>query len=271
MNDFLHLVVTRYNLGLYTERRLTRTKAPIEPNEWMKHRFDIFRRFGYPSLAAQSNQDFTWYILLDEVTPKEHLEPLARLVSSTSNIRLYSSPKRSARRTLDYIVHEEHGDRPAYLLTTRIDNDDALHREAIARIQHAASQWIEWERGSLAIRRSQGIPTQDVIIDAPSGYVVHEDDWKDVREICMMTDRCTPYASYLSRSGVNVFHESHDKIRKYEPPYVAVDLRVPNWLQVVHRYNLICRLVPKDSPWFVQQVSEMPEGFRARSGSQAES
>jgi len=264
MNDCLHLIVTRYNLGLYTHKKVTRTRAPIEPDQWMKHRFNVFRRFGYPCLATQSNQDFIWYILLDKLTPKEHFEPLAKLVSAKSNIRLYSSPNTDAGRALDPIVETEHSDRPAYLLTTRIDNDDAFHREAVARIQRVASQWIEWERGGLAIRRLTGVPTQDLIIDAPAGYVVHEDDWKDVRETLLVMDCCTPYASYLSRSGVTVFHKRHHKIRKYEPPYVTVDLDAPSWLSVVHRYNLVCRLTSRDSPWFVSQLSEIPEAFRGR-------
>ena len=96
-----------------------------DPNDWFDHRFKIFMKFCYPSIIAQTNKNFKWWILIDKNTPKHHMDRLEEIKTDTITYKsqgpgLYPLPKDIYPDT-------------KWVITTRIDNDDCIHQDFIKR------------------------------------------------------------------------------------------------------------------------------------------
>jgi len=114
-----HIILTRFNVPFSTwEHLLT--------DEWMEERFDIFDNICYPSVEGQTNKNFKWILICDPNTKSEWRKKIDSYELATP---VYCDwPKR-----LKYIL-EVVGD-AQYLITTRLDNDDALNKYTVEEIQ----------------------------------------------------------------------------------------------------------------------------------------
>jgi len=125
MDSFKHYILTRFNAGLYSPQ----TRLDISPEHWMEHRLRLFTTITLPSIAGQSCQDFTWLVLMDPQTPERYIQTLES--SGYANMKLlYPTDGQSPW---------QQGFAPGRydLITTRIDNDDAFHRDAVKTLQTA--------------------------------------------------------------------------------------------------------------------------------------
>lgn len=138
MSDLAHFVISRFNLRLwYREDKRSR---PIQTEEWLARRFDIFERYCLPSMAGQTCREFTWLCLFDADTPavwRERLEgyrkacPMLRPVFYTAEQA--ADLGASLRGTIRELTAAP------WVLTTNLDNDDALSVHAVAELQAAFS------------------------------------------------------------------------------------------------------------------------------------
>ncbi|MGO9428257.1 glycosyltransferase [Rhodoblastus sp.] len=130
--SFLHLILTRFNCS--NSRSPNDREIPIRSRPgWMEERFELFERYCLPSVLAQTNQNFEWRIYFDRHTSPEHLERARRGIAGRDNIRLvlcdiYGSETAQEDLARDLPESLE------WLVTTRFDNDDALHREFVERL-----------------------------------------------------------------------------------------------------------------------------------------
>lgn len=129
MNNFSHLILTRFNVkvdygsfGIGLQR------------EWLTHRFSLFEQFCYPSIRGQSNQNFKWLIYFDSETPEDFKNRIKKFENWNNFFPIFVnglfSNDFNREKILDYI-----DDDSEYLITTRVDNDDAVHRNFIKIIQ----------------------------------------------------------------------------------------------------------------------------------------
>jgi len=131
--------MTRFNVGLYPKQmeqaysdKLGRVPAE-DPDRWMKNRFELFERFCVPSVRNQSVKDFIWLVVFDAKTPQRYLDRADRLGRGCHLVPLRA--ERGHRRTLRlYAAHSLKPD-TEYLITSRIDNDDAIHRDFMKTVQ----------------------------------------------------------------------------------------------------------------------------------------
>ena len=107
-----HVILTRFNLGLYD-----RPGA----EEWMKHRFPLFEK-TLDSVLSQEG-DFEWVLCMDKRTPNRWLQEIVR----DSRI---------------VIIHEHPNQfrSEGWTITTRLDNDDLYLPGAIKAIQDAFTE-----------------------------------------------------------------------------------------------------------------------------------
>jgi hypothetical protein len=132
---FSHLLLTRFNVKSKT------TKAGIIPDKaWLNHRFKLFAQFCYPSVYSQSNQNFKWLIFFDTETPESFKEKINEYSQWENCIPIYtdlifdddgSFPEELRKKIIRYI-----NPKSKYLITTRIDNDDAICKQYIDMIQN---------------------------------------------------------------------------------------------------------------------------------------
>lgn len=217
---FRHYVLTRFNDGLYGPK----PRVPTPPDEWMDHRLSLFTAFTVPSMMEQTCQEFTWLVLMDARTPRRYIEeiesfryPNLKLIHATE-----TGPKWSQA-----IVPGDYD-----LLTTRLDNDDAFHRDAIGALQQA-----------YRAQRSQR--ARPWVMVFPFGLIMHLAS----HELSVMEywlNNC-PTLVADGREGRTVFQWRHDEI----PPEVAkcyIKDR-PYWLQIVHAHNLLNALPAQGHPF----------------------
>lgn len=126
-----HILFTRYNLSLYSEDGFKK-KLGCDPDAWMRHRFKLFTTFTLPSMANQSCKDFVWYVFMDRATPPEFIEQLENVALANMRIILLRE------RQIDFLKREVQQCQESLIITSRIDNDDAFHRDYIKAIQEAS-------------------------------------------------------------------------------------------------------------------------------------
>jgi len=130
-----HFLLTNFNVRLGWDTDAHR--ALVLTEEWMEHRWSLFETLCLPSLRGQSLQRFQWLVRFDASTAEHHRRRFQRLIADMPNvIPLWraESFRVAIYRLLDPSTE--------LLLTTRLDNDDALHRDALARVQAAVTDVV---------------------------------------------------------------------------------------------------------------------------------
>ena len=131
--EFSHFLITRFNLNM-----VGWLPDKDKARKWMEERIQIFMQFTYPSICAQTCKNFKWLILFDPetkdnpayaaflktISDQEFIEPVYIDTNETSYIKAIKDE--IAKHTKPNIKH---------IITTRIDNDDAVSENFIERIQ----------------------------------------------------------------------------------------------------------------------------------------
>ena len=147
---FEHYLITRINLGLYAEAQTCISGALIDPEAWMRHRMKLFRDVCCASVGAQVEQRFSWVLLLDEATPSRQARAIVAAAERVGRVIPLSMPVGGWRARTSVVISElSRG--ATHVITTRFDNDDALSRHAIGRIQSCYAgqrkQFVVFPRG----------------------------------------------------------------------------------------------------------------------------
>lgn len=128
-SQYHHVLFTRFNV-----RWTDAYPYPGHDPAWLRDRFVLFERFCLPSVRAQSCQDFTWLVFFDTETP----EPFRHRINEYAKELPVFVPVFVPKFSVD-VLTEALGDRQylarEYLVTSRLDNDDALAANYMARVQ----------------------------------------------------------------------------------------------------------------------------------------
>lgn len=253
---FEHFIITRFNLPIYDR---TKAGAVSSTNvEYLRRRFEIFEKFCLPSIQRQSCQNFKWIVLFDENTPVEFKERIRfiqsqynKLIPCYLNLKDYESPDEQYMRLYeDYIAKLSDGDYeditnnvkeynrvivtpafvrdcivnnldacPEYIITTRIDNDDALHKDFIKIVQEESI-----------------IQKRFVLLDYICGYRLNLFS----RTVCKYRYPSGHFTSLLEPNGrvlYTAMYWVHNVVDKCLP--VLHLEREPLYIELVHELNVI--------------------------------
>ncbi len=204
---FKHYILTRFNDGLYGPD--ARTAVP--PDEWMQHRLRLFTAFTFPSIMEQTCQDFTWLVLMDPQTPDHYIQEIKSF--RYPNLKLIYPTETGGKWSQAF----EPGDYD--LITTRIDNDDAFHRDVVKVLQQ--TYLAECERRA-----------KPWVMVFPFGVIMDlasQDLW--VMEYWV--NNCPTLVA--EPGGKTIYRWKHNEI----PPDIEKSYITdrPYWLQLVHAYN----------------------------------
>lgn len=130
--DKYHVLLTRFNVrrGKFVDPRV------LSP-EWLKPRMQLFRQVTYGSVASQSRLPDAWLVFFDEGTPEATRDELRELSSELPLLRVEYCREFDGRLWAERIgrILPPNVD---WLLTTRLDNDDAIHRLFVETVQSHA-------------------------------------------------------------------------------------------------------------------------------------
>jgi hypothetical protein len=125
MKSFRHVILTRFNVRV--------EQAPRAGHDWLEHRFALFERFCLPSVEAQTCADFDWIIFCNPDIPRAFLERLRGYSRFRALQPIYfrnTFDQGMARAAVAELARGH-----SHLITTRLDNDDAISRTFVETIQ----------------------------------------------------------------------------------------------------------------------------------------
>lgn len=135
---FKHFVITRFNLKMEAHFQKDKTGKLTQTEDWLKTRFYLFDTYCFPSLKNQTCRDFIWFVLFDINTPDKYLQRITEYKNEFSNfypLFLESGDSECINRNLNIAIKKEIDEATKYVITSRIDNDDAFHMQMIDDVQ----------------------------------------------------------------------------------------------------------------------------------------
>lgn len=208
-----HWLITRFNIPMRSQ------PGRSTDRDWLEHRLRLFSSYCLPSVAHQSCQDFRWLLLMDRDTPASFFETIEQR-QRQDNLRILPVTSAWKNELAAYLAQECHSE---YLVTSRLDNDDAIHRHFIQATQAAIN----------------GQKFQ--FFDVPCGLKLDELRCRLFRFMHV----AGPFVSLVERvDGLpkTVYCCNHSQVSQLGP--VCRLMLNPGWLQVVHDRNVHNRIEP---------------------------
>lgn len=202
MGSLSHVLLTRFNLAMDFGGKGQRRWLD---QSWLRDRVRLFERYCYPSVAAQTCQEFTWLVLCDEASPVWLTDWLSESCPRATTVRVSDARRDSL---------ETHLPNAESLLSTRLDSDDALHRDFMGTVQSHAQEPGRY------------------FLDPVNGYTLSGD------RFYRRTYRNSPFLSLLEPrdEAKLVYSVQHQEASRYGR--VVPITRSPMWVQVIHGDNV---------------------------------
>lgn len=219
----LHSQLTRKEFILNGQKVLNNPETPIRLNEdYLETRFKLFEKFCFPSVVGQSNQNFKWLVFLDSQTPDSCKEKIEKYSEYSNLVPIYVEEFNST--TLRNAITNNLTDNPEYLITTNLDNDDAISRDYVKLVQK------EFNEQNFAV------------VTFPHGYV-----WKEPSgKLYLREYLSNPFISLIesAKDFKTVYYIPHqDYVPKYAKAGLIKPIKAnPGWMQVIHGSNLRNRI-----------------------------
>ena len=135
---FVHFVITRFNIRINDALQNVSgptVRKPVDPlnPDWLDIRFRVFEFTCLPSVVGQGKQNFAWIILVDNRTPVRERDRLRALTAGKKKTFIHDFDPENDLATLDWLM--PYGiDDADYVITTNLDNDDALPDRFVAAL-----------------------------------------------------------------------------------------------------------------------------------------
>jgi len=208
--ELTHIILTRFNTAI--------DYAPSArgiDDAWLRERILLFERYCLPSVTAQSCARFSWLVFCDARSPQWFRARIAAYGPLLTPVYIEGA---ATDEVIARSVKETGLVSTPYLITTRLDNDDAIGNQYISLVQKAFARqdrlFLVFPFGLQSFRGQL--------------YNVH---W-----------RSNPFLSLIEKVRPNqefttVLCVPHNKVRS------TGDVRdiyaAPQWLQVLHGGNLL--------------------------------
>jgi hypothetical protein len=125
-----HLLLTRFNTAVkFAPHSLKRLET-----DWLVARLGLFEQYCLPSVAGQVGVEFRWLVFCDAESPGWFKEKMATFEPLVKPI--YVDGPATDEVIVGKVVQTGLVSSP-YLVTTRLDNDDAISTDHLASVQSA--------------------------------------------------------------------------------------------------------------------------------------
>ncbi|MSU91967.1 hypothetical protein GE300_20640 [Rhodobacteraceae bacterium 2CG4] len=114
--------------------------AYLFDDERLARRFHLFETLTVPTLAAQTDPDFTLVVLTSDALPGRHRDRLQAAVDRIPGARLCAQPPLPQWRAVRNAFNPARSRRPALTAQFRLDDDDALATDFVAELRRHAPQ-----------------------------------------------------------------------------------------------------------------------------------
>ena len=214
MVEFSHFILTRFNVPF-----LGRWSSVTSEPRWQIERMRLFERYCLPSVKNQASQDFGWLIYADANSADDVCEKLDHLAATCSQAEILWCSGTQPDPVTD--ISSRLNDEVECVLTTRLDNDDAIHRQFVLEIQDAARKF------------QCELP---VVFNFPMGLAYREPN------LYRHVDRSNAFTTLVEKRDhmKTIWFNQHQNLGKIVPVIqLGTEAR---WLQGLHSRNLSNRI-----------------------------
>ncbi len=213
-----HFLLTRFNLKVASWNK-TRSGHKVLTEEWLEHRFYLFETFTLSSILNQTSKNFKWLIFFDINTPEKYRTRAKINFEKYDFIEIfYIDGIESLMPTLK-IFFDQESYHNRKLITTRLDNDDALHKNFTATVQ-------------------KHFKDNTGVLDFENGYqgVLYSGNTLDVRKYHHKFNQFISFAE-ISEKPITVLGKMHTDFKTFSPQ--KIDRKNRYWLEIIHDMNKI--------------------------------
>lgn len=220
-----HFILTRFNLQLWPTDK--RGRDIQRETDWLEERFRLFETFCLPSLRAQTCMDFDWVLLMDAETPQPWRERMEHWKAQMPQLHPVWVPRPLHRQfpaVFQRLVSKHLHEGGQRVLTTYLDNDDALHRRFVEEVQ----------------RRAPGLQGGTFLF-FPHGLQYFTSLQLATRIAYPNNHFCTLVEDYARPAQVRTVYGYGSHFLLHRNPHIPIHLATdapPLWIEVVHERNV---------------------------------
>lgn len=214
-----YFLLTKYNVGITTGKYAKRQE------EWMRDRLELFKRFTLPSVLSQTHPPYKWVLFIDRATDPEQHRLLWDEIYKFNFINIGLTDSQSiiqdARKYVNLFRRNN------YVVTTRLDNDDAIHKLFFEKIEEQVKNPPKYSQFHF-------------IVNFDWGIVYNPKTW-DIR---ISRQGSNPFISKIEKGSdiQTVWGFKHTEASRYGQMIRLGEESTPMWIQTVHGKNVSNRM-----------------------------
>jgi hypothetical protein len=193
-------------------------KKKVPSHEWLLYRFDIFKKFCYPSIMNQLNKNFKWIVVFDDSTDRNVSESLP------GYIPLYIKRTFESSSETGEFVNSLVSKNTEYLITTRVDSDDCLSDKYISTVQEYL---LSRSNDNVAVHYKNGFKYNTVT----NSWTKHA--YPSISGFLSSIENRKPNIPFTTVYGNRKGHQSVHKTFDV----VNVNNTIPMYIQIIHGKN----------------------------------
>ena len=136
-----HYIITRFNLPVARPNKNGVQQDHL--GEWLYNRCALFEKYCLPSVNSQTNKNFKWILIFDRNTPVDIINKYrSDIIEPVTFEKTEEQAEADVCQSVlaSYLKTNEKAD---LILTSRLDNDDMLHKDFVEDLQKAAVKSFE--------------------------------------------------------------------------------------------------------------------------------
>lgn len=207
-------------------------------DEWLERRFLLFERYCFPSIYNQTCSSFIWFVMFSHDTPERFVKIINDYESKFPLFKplfLEAGDRETIKRAFNSEISKYLHDNDQYIITSRIDNDDAFHEDYILEVQNRFEH------------------QNDTFISFPYGL-----QYDTKRELLVrmqyMNNHFISRIEKITKGVDTVIVHDHTFIDKVSEVIYVKKKNKPLWLEVIHENNIINNLYLESQPIFNNRV-----------------
>jgi len=136
-----HIVLTRFNLALNFQCKkrddsIVPLKQPWLEEEYLQKRFRIFEKYTFPSFLEQTDKSYKWIVMFHKDTPDIFKKRIQQLAEQMDQMEAWYMDDEECHNCTGVIKNYIEKNYPGCgVITTRVDNDDIVHKTFIEMIK----------------------------------------------------------------------------------------------------------------------------------------
>lgn len=235
---FKHFILTRFNIKFDGIAGFDKKNQFVQTEEWLDERFFLFEKYCLPSLQRQSNKNFIWFVMFSSDTPERYLDriktyelicPLFKPLFLDNGD--YTAIKEAFNKEMCKFISKD----DKYVITTRIDNDDAFHEHMVEEVQ---KNFIKKQIYFISfIYGLQYDLNQSVLV-----------------KMKYHNNHFSTKVEQISNGVDTVLLHDHTYINKDAEVVYIKNKSKPLWLEIIHGGNLMNSLDPTAVPLFSGKI-----------------